>query len=109
MGENMKMKTKMILGFIVPVVLMIINVAVGMLSVRSISGEVNKMVSNQVGFVEDKMIEIGANQEKADIIVDTLQKNNADELEIINNMAQTTNIINFVMVAVSVLLVLFIA
>ena len=29
--KNMKMKTKMILGFIVPVVLMIINVAVGML------------------------------------------------------------------------------
>ncbi len=107
--KNMKMKTKMILGFIVPVVLMIINVAVGMLSVRSINSEVKKMVNDQVGFVEDKMIEIGANQEKADIIVDTLQKNNADELESINKMAQTTNIINFVMVAVSVLLVLFIA
>ncbi len=107
--KNMKMKTKMILGFIVPVVLMIINVAVGMVSVRSINSEVNKMVSNQIGFVEDKMIEIGANQEKADIIVNTLQQNNEEELEVINRLAQTTNIINLVMVAVSVLLVLFIA
>lgn len=107
--KNMKMKTKMILGFIVPVVLMIINVAVGMLSIRSINSEVNKMVSNQIGFVEDKMIEIGANQEKADIIVKTLQQNNEDEMQSINKMTQTTNIVNFVMVAVSVILVLFIA
>lgn len=107
--KNMKMKTKMILGFIVPVVLMIINVAVGMLSIRSINSEVNKMVSNQIGFVEDKMIEIGANQEKADIIVKTLQENNEDEMQSINKMTQTTNIVNFVMVAVSVILVLFIA
>ena len=50
--KNMKMKTKMILGFIVPVVLMIINVAVGMLSVRSINNEVNNMITNELTFIK---------------------------------------------------------
>lgn len=107
--KNMKMKTKMILGFIVPVVLMIINVAVGMFSVRNINNQVNKMVADQVGVIEDKMLDIGANEEKANIIINTLAENNKDDLASINQTAQTTNIINFVMVAVSVLLVLFIA
>lgn len=105
----MKMKTKMILGFIVPVVLMIINVAVGMFSVRNINNQVNKMVADQVGVIEDKMLDIGANEEKANIIINTLAENNKDDLASINQTAQTTNIVNFVMVAVSVILVLFIA
>lgn len=107
--KNMKMKTKMILGFIVPVVLMIINVAVGMFSVRNINNQVNKMVADQVGVIEDKMLDIGANEEKANIIINTLAENNKDDLASINQTAQTTNIVNFVMVAVSVILVLFIA
>lgn len=107
--KNMKMKTKMILGFIVPVVLMIINVAVGMFSVRNINNQVNKMVADQVGVIEDKMLDIGANEEKANIIINTLAENNKDDLASINQTAQTTNIINLVMVAVSVIFVLFIA
>ncbi len=107
--KNMKMKTKMILGFIVPVVLMIINVAVGMLSVRSINNEVNNMITNEVTFINEKMIEIGANEEKAQIIIDTLNESNEDEIAKINNQANLTNIINLVMVVVSVLLVFGIA
>ena len=46
--KDMKMKTKMIVGFMIPIVLTIINVLVGMSSVRRITNSVNKNAGRRI-------------------------------------------------------------
>ena len=61
--KDMKMKTKMIVGFMIPIVLTIINVLVGMSSVRRITNSVNKMQEEEFVTVQKTMEEIGADAE----------------------------------------------
>ena len=107
--KNMSMKTKMIIGFIVPIVFTIINVIFGMMSVSSISRIVKEMQEEQVVTVENKMVEIGADQAKADILAETLETTATDDIENINRRAMLSNLISFGLVAVSVIITLIIA
>ncbi len=93
--KDMKMKTKMIIGFIIPILFTLINVIFGMMSVSSIDKIVRDMQNEQVEVVEAKMEEIGADQAKAAILAETLESTATDDIENIDSRAMTSNIISF--------------
>ncbi len=68
--KDIKMKTKMILGFAILIVLMFINSAIGTLSLRKITAEVHDMTSEEATNVAKKMEAIGADSTKAQIIIE---------------------------------------
>lgn len=107
--KNMSIKTKMIIGFILPIVFTIINVIVGMMSVSNISKMVEEMQNEQVVTVENKMVEIGADKSKADILAETLETTSTDDIERINRRAVLSNLFSFGLVVVSVIVTVIIA
>ncbi len=107
--KDMKMKTKMIIGFIIPIVFTLINVIFGMMSVSSIDKIVRDMQNEQVEVVEAKMEEIGADKAKAQILSETLETTAADDIEKIDSRARTSNIISFGFVIISVIITVIIA
>ncbi len=107
--KDMKMKTKMVIGFIIPIVFTIINVIFGMMSVSSINKIVVEMQNEQVEVVEAKMEEIGADKAKAEILADTLETTATDDIENISSRAMTSNMISFGLVIISVIITVIIA
>ena len=107
--KNMKMKTKMILGFAVPIILSLINVMVGMFSVRNIEATVGVMQTEEFKTITQTMEEIGADEAKAKVLTDTLTASMSDDNAMIANTAAISNVISIVLIAVSILISLIIA
>ena len=66
--KDMKMRTKMIIGFAIPILLTILNVAVGMVSVSRIDHEVVEMLEEEVVSIKQTMKDIGADEAKAELV-----------------------------------------
>ena len=107
--KDMKMKTKMIIGFIIPIVLTILNVILGMSSVRNIAKDVNVMQKEELTSVSETMQEIGADEAKAEILIKAIQDAQADNLTSIDKEASVSNTISFVLVAISIIITVIIA
>ena len=58
--KDMKMKTKMIIGFTIPIILAIINVVLGISSVRSITNNIIDMQEDEFVVIKQTMEDIGA-------------------------------------------------
>ena len=107
--KDMKMKTKLIVGFMIPIVLTIINVLVGMSSVRRITNSVNKMQEEEFVTVQKTMEEIGADAEKSQILLETITSSKTESMELIQRTADISNIVSFAMIIFSVVISLLIA
>lgn len=107
--KDMKMKTKMILGFMIPIVLTIINVVVGMSSVRRITSAVESMQTEEFQKVQETMKEIGADEEKAQILIDVLTETKTNDMVSINQTANISNIVSLGMIVFSIVVCLIIA
>ncbi len=107
--KDMKMKTKMIIGFMIPIVLTIINVLVGMSSVRRITNSVNTMQEEEFITVQNTMQEIGADEAKSKILLDTITSSKTESMELIQRTADISNIVSFGMIIFSVIISLLIA
>lgn len=102
--KDMKVKTKMILAFVILVILTVANAITGMTSVNRIKNSVSKMQKEEIVSVQDKMEEIGADKQKAEILVDAIQESKADDLKSINQTANTSNYASLALVAVSIII-----
>lgn len=107
--KDMKMKTKMIMGFGILIVLTIINVLVGMSSVRDITDRVSEMQKEEAVQVKETMEEIGANEEKANILLDKISELQKDDMAKMNRSASLSNLFSFGLVAVSIIITLIIS
>lgn len=107
--KNMKMKTRMIIGFAIPIILTIINVLVGMASVNTIKATVASMQTEQYTTITHKMEEIGADEAKAKILTDTLTETIQDDNALIERTANISNIVSIGMILFSVVICLIIA
>lgn len=107
--KNMKMKTKMILGFAIPIILTIINVMIGMLSVKKIESTIGEMQRNEYNAITAKMKEIGADETKAKIVTDTLQALLTDGNAAITETANLSNLVSIGMIVASIVITLIIA
>lgn len=70
--KDMKMKTKMIIGFVIPTIFIIINAWVGMSTIKDISKRVDEMQQQQITDITQTMKDIGADEEKASIVVNAI-------------------------------------
>ena len=107
--KNMSVKTKMILGFALPIVLSIINVWLGMSSVRNVTDKVTSMQEEEAVTIQQTMEEIGADEAKAQILIDTIDSTKADNMAAIEKQTTNSNIFSAALIAVSVVVSLFIA
>ena len=107
--KNMKMKTRMIIGFAIPIILTILNALIGMSSINRIKTSIEDMQKEEYTVISEKLQEIGADGEKAKIITDTLQSTIVDDNALIERTANISNIASLVMIVVSVVISLFIA
>lgn len=107
--KNIKMKTKMIIGFAIPIILTIINVIFGITSVKRIENTIGDMQTGQFTTITKTMEEIGADEAKAKIVTDTLQASMVDDNALIERTANISNIVSLGMIIVSVLITLVIA
>ncbi len=107
--KDVKMKTKMIIGFAILVVLMILNSVVGTTAIRKIKNEVQDMTSEEEKKISETMEQINADKEKAQIIIDTLSTEKEDELAEINSAARLSTVVSGISLLVSIIFTLFIA
>ena len=107
--KNMSVKTKMILGFALPIVLSIINVWLGMSSIRNVTDSVKSMQEEEAVTIQQTMEEIGADEAKAQILIDTIESSKADNMASIERQTTNSNIFSAALIAVSVVVCLFIA
>ena len=96
--KDMKIKTKMIIGFAIPIILTIINVVVGMSSVRRITASTENMQEEVYTTVQQTLQQIGADETKANTLLNTMQSVIADDMELIENTATISNYVSFAMI-----------
>lgn len=107
--KDMKIKTKMIIGFAIPIILTIVNVIVGMSSVNRIKTTVSAMQTEEYNTISQTMVQIGADEAKAKVLTDTLSAAMVDDNALIARTANISNIASTGLVAVSVIFSLAIA
>lgn len=107
--KNMKMKTKLLLGFFIPIVLTIINSAIGMWSTSNIVSRVEKMYEEEYTMVQEKLVEIGANQEKSDMLLGAMQEQLVASDASIKSLSSQLNFLSIGLIVVSVIITLIIA
>ena len=107
--NNMKMKTKMIIAFIIPVILLIVSVLMGIKSINNINGEVHDMTDKVQVALKTKLDEVSNDDAKKEVILKAVSDSREQSIEDMNEIASTSRTINFVFVAVSVVLVILMA
>lgn len=107
--KNMKVKTKLIIGFAIPVILAIINVLLGMFSVSRIENIVTNGQQEEMTAIEQILVNIGADEEKGQLFTDAISELKTEQLETMSKAANSSNIFSAVLIAISVLVSIFIA
>ncbi|MCM1246194.1 MAG: HAMP domain-containing protein, partial [Roseburia sp.] len=101
--KNMKMKTKMIITFAILVILTCANSIMGMSSVNRIKESVTAMQEEEMTKVQDTMKEIGADEAKAEVVVNALSTAKEDDMASINQTANLSNYVNLALIVVSII------
>lgn len=107
--KDIKMKTKMIVGFVIPILFIIINVLLGISSISNISDRVAEVQKEEIADIQDTMKEIGADESKAELLVEAISDVQANSLDSIEKLAFNSNIFSFALVAVSVIITIFLS
>lgn len=103
--KNLKIKTRLLIGFILPVVFIIITLIWGVLSTRNIIDSVRHMNAESNTLVEKTLEEIGADEEKSDILLTSISEGREADMETLNNVGTITNLINLAFVLLSIIFV----
>lgn len=107
--KDMKMKTKMIVGFVIPTVFIIINVLLGVSSIRNISNRVAAVQKDEIADIQKIMKEIGADEQKAALLTEEISGIQASSLESIEKLAFNSNLFSYALVFVSVIITIFLS
>ena len=74
--KDVKIRTRLFIGFLVPVILTIINVYIGMSSVRSSVGIVEEMYQEEEAEVRELISNIGADSQKSEELIKAINESN---------------------------------
>lgn len=107
--KNVKMKTRLIVGFFIPIVLTVINAVIGVWSTRHTSSVVQSMYAEEYATVEETLHEIGADGEKSEILLNAITGEITASVENLNTLANQLNIISIVLIVISIVITLVIA
>ena len=104
--KNLKMKTKIVICFIIPVLFLVLTVAMAISSMSKIDKTVEGMMDDQISVLEQKMEEIGADEAKAETILETMVEARADEMKSVDNTISLSEKANVLFVVVAVIIVI---
>lgn len=107
--NNMKIKTKMILGFAVPIILIVVNVLFGIKSIDNITKEVSETQQMQLEDIKKTLVEIGADEKKADLVVNELTTVQQEGMNDIERLSRNTELFDVGLIAASLVITLFFA
>lgn len=107
--KDMKMKTKMILGFAIPIILSIINVMLAISSTRSVTNRMLEMQKHEIETIRQTMEDIGADEAKAQILTDTINESKTANTAAISRRTNLASLFCLVLIGISVLICIFIA
>ena len=101
--KNMKMKTKLIISFAVPVIFLVVAVIFAVSSMERISGEVDVMMQKQITALDEKLTEVGKEEhdgkthdEKVQMINDGMTQARQEDMDSISrtiDLAEKANVI----------------
>ncbi len=107
--KDMKMKTKMIIGFVVPTIFIIVNVLLGMSSINNIRDKMVETQQEELTDIRQTMEDIGADEQKAEILVDAIADLQTTSRENIQRLATNSNLFSFALVVVSLTITIFLS
>ena len=107
--KNVKIKTRLFIGFLVPIILTIINVYIGMSSVRSSVSTVEEMYEEESVEVEELLDKIGADSEKRQTLLDAINESKINNLDRLTSVANRSNLISIGMIVLSIIITVSIA
>lgn len=90
--KDMKMKTKMIIGFVIPTIFIIVNVLLGISSINNIRNKIVETQQEEITDIRKTMEEIGADEQKAEVLVDAISSLQANTRESIQRLATNSNL-----------------
>lgn len=102
--KNMKMKTKMIIAFVVPTVFIIVNVVVAILSINNIRNRFTDERHELVATIQTTLDEMNADSSKEEKLINTVTTMQEESKEGIGKMVNNSNLFSFALVAVSVII-----
>lgn len=107
--KNMKMKTKLILGFVIPVILTLINVVVGVLSTRYISNFAESLNDAQIEELHTTLIEMGSDPDRIATVMSSVQQAEEVAFEELDRITLIISGISVALLCVSVIVTVIIA
>lgn len=107
--KNVKMKTKLLLGFFIPIVLTVINSAIGIWSTNRIISSVQGMYKTEYATIEQRLKDIGANEEKSQQLLGTVADEITNSADTLQKLATQMDIVSVTLIVVSIIITLLIA
>lgn len=107
--KNVKMKTKLLLGFFIPIVLTVINAVIGIWSTNRIINSVQGMYATEYATIEQTLKDIGANEEKSQQLLGTVADEITNSADTLHKMATQMDIISISLIVISIIITLVIA
>ena len=107
--KNAKMRTRLIVGFFIPIVLTVINSLLGMYGTRSAIDSVRSQYELEEAQVRDTLDEIGADGEKGAYLLNEIAAVKETSLEQMDVIVLRSNIFSLVMIVLSIMITLMIA
>ncbi|MDE6338675.1 MAG: hypothetical protein K2K97_02670, partial [Muribaculaceae bacterium] len=103
------MRTKIIIAFIIPILFLILTVLMAVSSMGKIDRAVNSMTEEQMNVLQQKLDDIGADEKKAEIIVETLTEAQIDDMKSIDRTVELAELANVAFVVVAILVVVILS
>ena len=107
--KDVKIRTRLFIGFLVPVILTIINVYIGMSSVRSSVGIVEEMYQEEEAEVRELISNIGADGQKSEELIKAINESKTKNLEYLTTVTNRSNLISIAMIILSIVITVMIA
>lgn len=107
--KNVKMKTKLLLGFFIPIVLTVINAGIGIWSTNRIINSVQGMYATEYATIEQTLKDIGANEEKSQQLLGTVADEITNSADTLHKLATQMDIVSVSLIVVSIIITLVIA
>ncbi len=107
--KNVKMKTRLCIGFLVPVILTILNVYIGMSSMRSSVNIVEEMYKEETVEVEELLEQIGADGEKGSTLLSAINESKTRNMEQLQAVVNRSNLFSIAMIVISIIVTVMIA
>lgn len=107
--KNMKMRTKLIVGFVIPVILTVINVLIGVLSTREVVNKAEALNDMQIESLNQTLLDMGSDPDRIAIVMESADQQEEEAFAELDRYVMISNGVSAALVVVSVVVTVVIA